>query len=182
MFDIKLGSLIKDEITNVTGMAISKVTFTSGLVKYVLQPPAKEGENTMPDAYELDHHCLTVVNEDKCSLATPCKDTHLVPLGAKVQDIYSGLVGFATAKVEHMNGCTYYVLQPMIKSKSLFDGKPASSSVPQEQLVIVVVEEERIEHPVAPSKSLSPIIPAAVTPSAVRPGGPVVRMKHKRTV
>lgn len=57
-----------------------------------------------------------------------------IELGDKVKDWVTGLVGIAVARVEHLNGCVNYHLQPqMVK-----DGKSAAlESVDEAQLIVI---------------------------------------------
>lgn len=55
-------------------------------------------------------------------------------LGKKVKHVITGLVGIATARIEYLNGCVQYQIQPKIVK----DGVPATAQwYDQEQVELV---------------------------------------------
>ena len=58
----------------------------------------------------------------------------MIRLGDKVKDRYSGLVGYAMARIEHLNGCVQIEIQPIVTK----DGRlPEAIGVDIDQLVKV---------------------------------------------
>lgn len=60
---IKLGSKIKDKVTGMEGIAISKVEYLNGCVQYCLKPKAKKGETKMPEGVYIDYNQLEVIGK-----------------------------------------------------------------------------------------------------------------------
>ena len=58
----------------------------------------------------------------------------MIALGSKVKDRVTGLIGITTARLEYMNGCIQYCIQP----QEVKDGKPAQESWIDKQRVEVV--------------------------------------------
>jgi hypothetical protein len=136
---IKLGSKVRDNITGFEGIAHYRVTTFSGLIRYCVQPKSDDPTKIV-DAMELDHHSLEVLNEDMCDKVTPCKFIVDIPLGSTVQDIASGFTGVAESYTEHFNGCITYCVRPRIRESDLIGGRPDTSSIVQESLVLVKTE------------------------------------------
>lgn len=63
--------------------------------------------------------------------------TNNIKLGDKVCDKITGLVGVATARTEHLNGCIRYAIQPPVDK----EGKMQDIWVVDEQQIEVVKEE-----------------------------------------
>ena len=62
--EIKLGSKVKDTVTNLEGIAVSRHIYLNGCHRYCVQPPLdKDGK--VPDAHYIDEHQLEVIAEPK---------------------------------------------------------------------------------------------------------------------
>ncbi len=59
----------------------------------------------------------------------------MIKLGEKVRCKITGFTGIATAKVEYLNGCIQYCIQPRMKPKD--NEKPKTTYIDVDQLEIV---------------------------------------------
>lgn len=62
-------------------------------------------------------------------------------LGKKVKDSVTGLTGIATARIEYMNGCVQYMIQP----KVVKDGVPAKAEWYDAQQVKLVATKRVVK-------------------------------------
>lgn len=60
----------------------------------------------------------------------------MIRLGQKVRDVVTGFTGIADCRMEWMNGCVRFSVQPPVKKGSAF--VPESKSFDQEQLEVLV--------------------------------------------
>lgn len=59
---IKLGRKVRDKITGMEGIAISRIEYLNGCVQYAVQPLYKKGSTEMP-AWNIDQEQLEVVGK-----------------------------------------------------------------------------------------------------------------------
>lgn len=161
---VKLGEYVRDALTGYEGIAASKVEMMGGNVQICVQPQvADEEKGKYPDAMNLDHHTLDVLNAGISSRVTePIPVT--VQLGDKVEDIVTGLTGIATVRYTYMNGCIYYGVQPkMMEDKQTgIKGIPDPHHLNQARLKVV-------------QQVVAKIPDAVPTTEGRRPGGPATK-------
>lgn len=74
----------------------------------------------------------------------------MITLGSEVKDTVTGLVGIATCRLEYMNGCERYEIQPQGLTK---DGAPKESKwVDVQQIEVLETAEEQKEQVKTESK------------------------------
>lgn len=61
-FAVKLGSLVRDQVTGLEGIATSRTEYLNGCVQYGVSPKAKE-DGTLPDAMGFDWQRVEVVGD-----------------------------------------------------------------------------------------------------------------------
>lgn len=133
--NIKLGSTIRDVTTGLEGYAIQKVEFIDGNVQYAVQP---QGDGKiMPDAYNIDHHTLDVIDEGISARASePIEAT--IKLGQEVRDTASDFEGVAMMRITYINGCIRYAVIPRINKKALMQHEvPPTSFIDQGRLKVI---------------------------------------------
>ena len=59
--EFKLGSMLKDKVTGMTGIATSRVEYLNGCVQYGVKPKSKDG--TYPDSQYIDVGQLELVGK-----------------------------------------------------------------------------------------------------------------------
>jgi hypothetical protein len=107
---IKLGMIVRDPGTGLTGIASLKAELLSGSIQYAIQP---EGDGkTMPEAMFCDDFLLEYVGEG-VSKKTPTPDEAATfRLGEELEDTVTGFKGYAIDRTTYLNGCVHYTLQP----------------------------------------------------------------------
>ncbi len=75
MIDIKLGSKVRDNVTGIEGIAVCRLHYLNGCVRYEVQPRGeKDGskiEALWADAQQLEILTVPVADEDKPSTGGP---------------------------------------------------------------------------------------------------------------
>jgi hypothetical protein len=92
---IKLGSKVKDSITDYAGIAVARTEFLYGCVKVCVESKKlKDGaiQEEWIDEFRLEKHPTIIVSP------TP-------PLGTEVNDSITGFSGIATSRTEQLNNC-----------------------------------------------------------------------------
>lgn len=108
--EIKLGMIVRDPVTGLTGTADAKYEMLSGSVQFKVQPLGEGAK--VEEGYFIDDFLLEVLGEGVSDRLTPADDTVTLRLGEQVQDTVSGVKGIATAKVTYLNGCVYFSMMP----------------------------------------------------------------------
>jgi len=115
--DTKLGTVVVDLLSGLTGALNSKNEKLSGNIQFGIQPMG--GGAVMPDTVWVDYQTL-VIHDSGVSDRVPAPDnTVTVKLGEAVEDVVSGVKGVATDKVTFINGCVVFGVQPKVDK----DGK-----------------------------------------------------------
>lgn len=60
---MKLGQKLKDKVSGVAGIAVSRTEFINGCVRFAIQPPMNKKDNTLPPELWFDEKQLTVVGD-----------------------------------------------------------------------------------------------------------------------
>jgi hypothetical protein len=115
--DIKLGMIVRDPATGLTGVANMKSQLISGTVQIAIVP---EGDGkTMPDGHFIDDFMLEYVGEG-VSKKAPSEDSGArFTLGLELEDTISGFRGLAVERTTYLNGCVHYTLQSRERKKSI---------------------------------------------------------------
>ena len=61
---IKLGSKVKDKISGLTGIAMTRLEYLNGCVQYAVQPKMEKGATEIP-SWNIDEEQLEVIGEAK---------------------------------------------------------------------------------------------------------------------
>ena len=59
---VELGSTVKDKISGVVGVAVSRTEYLNGCVQYAVMPKVKKGATEMP-SWNIDEECLEVIGK-----------------------------------------------------------------------------------------------------------------------
>lgn len=127
--DIRLGMMVRDPATNLTGIAMFKAELISGTVQYAIQSPG-DGES-VKDAFYVDDFMLEHVGEGVSARCPAPDPAATFPLGAELEDEITGFKGIATDRTTYLNGCIHYTLQPQQKKNTLLGkmiGEPVRST------------------------------------------------------
>lgn len=136
--DIKLGMVVRDPATGLTGQADQKVELLSGTTQYTIQPMG-DGK-TVPERYFVDDFLLEYVGPG-VSDRVPAPDTgDSFALGQKMEDTVTGYVGISVQRTTYLNGCICYHLQKHISDtngKTLLEDIPQSAHFDYKRLRLV---------------------------------------------
>jgi hypothetical protein len=157
---IKLGELVRDESSGVEGIAVTRSTTWTGLIRFTIQPQSEDAK-AMPDGFDIDHHVLTRIDDGISNKVIPADIMNPELLGAVVQDIHTGQVGTAMQQTEFLNGCVMYSVQPRVDK----DGKALPTFWADQKALVMVTQAEE---PVVASPDVS--------------GGPSTRLKREKAV
>lgn len=130
---ISLGSTVKCAVSGVQGFVVTCTETFNGNLRYGVQPSSEDGKS-MPDAWDIDHQTLDVIDEGISSRAIPAPE-NTIEVGMLVRDILSDYVGTVASKTTHLNGCIYCLVVPKINPKSLLSDAPAGTHIAVERLV-----------------------------------------------
>lgn len=125
---ILLGSIVRDKVTGLEGVADNRATYMYGCDRYWVQPRIKE-DGTIPQGRMVDYPQLEFISSPVMdAFAEP---EQIIELGQQVSDNVTGIKGVATGRAVYLNGCSRILIQP--KSK---DGvvEPASVWVDEKQV------------------------------------------------
>lgn len=128
--DIRLGMVVKDPASGLTGIVNMQAQLISGSVQYAIMPQG-DGK-TIPETHFIDDFMLEYVGEG-VSKRTPAPDINARHrLGEELQDTITGFKGIAIERVTYLNGCVHYNLQPQQKKAGLLGrlfGEPPRSAI-----------------------------------------------------
>ncbi len=111
---VRLGNVVVDPVSGVSGTAIALVEMLNGSVRYSVQPKTgKHDKQSVPDAYDIDVHLLDHVGDGMTWRVTPAPEVP-IKLGDRVRDKVTGLVGIATTKTTFLNGCVYFIVSAAV--------------------------------------------------------------------
>jgi hypothetical protein len=151
--DIKLGIEIRDKLTGLEGIIVSRGEYNSGMIQFGVQPISKDGK--FEDAYMHDWQGFDYVGPgiaDRVIEPTP----HTFNLNDKVKDLDSNIAGVIVLLSTHLNGCTTARICYTTK-----DGKVSETIAPMNRMELV----------------------KASTPSPKKKiGGPATRIQRERAI
>lgn len=113
---IKLGSTVKDQISGLTGIAIQRIIRMNGNVQIAIQPKMAEGGNALPEAWNIDHHTVVVVDEGVSANEVQPEEM-IIQLGQTVRDKVTGFSGIATSQATYINGCVSFFVESKHRTK-----------------------------------------------------------------
>lgn len=113
---IKLGSIVKDKVTGLIGVAENRASFLYGCDRYCVQPKMKD-DGTIPKSRMIDEPQLEVL-EDEQSAVTPLPESsQIIELGQIVEDPVRAMSGTATGRAVYLNGCSRIFVEPKRDTK-----------------------------------------------------------------
>lgn len=130
-----LGCMVRDRVTGLVGIADQYRELYTGSRQYSVQPRG-DGKD-LPQAYCIDVEQLEIAPGPSASpivTVTAAPPTSIV-LGDEVEDVVTGLIGYAVTKTIFLNGCIYFNVREN-KKYAMKSGDPADSFVSHNQLVV----------------------------------------------
>lgn len=109
-----LGTKYRDTVSNFVGTAIQRIDFMSGEVDLVLSGQVTE-------KHEIKHHTFSparLVDMEGNPLKVDKLPKQDITFGNEYRDRITGFVGKATSRVEHINGCIQWALDPGVNEKN----------------------------------------------------------------
>ena len=107
-----LGYMVKDKVSGITGVAVSRATYLNGCVQYSIQPQVKK-DDKLPDQVKIDEQQL--VKMLRISNPTPSKAEKSFKMLEQIKDPVTGTKGKVTAVCVYLDGTVRYGYQPKIK-------------------------------------------------------------------
>lgn len=103
--EIRLGNLVTDVVTGITGTATQMIYKTNGCRQICIQP--KGDGNTVPEAYCIDDFTIEYNGVGVADLIPAISDTN-ISIGQEVREIATRQVGVVVGKCIFLNGCINY--------------------------------------------------------------------------
>ena len=117
---IKLGSIVKDKVTGMVGVAENRASFLYGCDRYCVQPRVKD-DGTIPKSRMVDEPQLELVEGESSVMTAMPEPKQLIELGQIVHDPVRGLTGTATGRAIYLNGCARVCVEPKQDAKKEID-------------------------------------------------------------
>jgi hypothetical protein len=108
---ILLGQKVKDLVTGLTGIAITRAEFISGAPRVGVQPGLGKDGNPL-ETHEFDESQLKVLDVKRVVKTEP--NPALVDIGQEGKDRITGFKGIITGRAVFLNGCARIALQPPV--------------------------------------------------------------------
>lgn len=128
---IPLGTIVRDKVTGLKGVAENRATYLYGCDRYCIQPKAKE-DGAIPESIMVDEPQLEVVEGELRAMIPYGEPEQKIDLGCVVKDPIRGMVGTAIGRAVYLNGCSRILVQ----QKQVGDKDPASWWVDEQQLKV----------------------------------------------
>jgi len=101
---ITLGTIVKDLVTGLIGVAENRCEFMYGCDRYFVQPQiGKDGK--VPDGLMIDEPQLVPVKGRKPVMPEPTEPARIFEMGQHVTDPIKGAKGIITGRAVYLNGC-----------------------------------------------------------------------------
>lgn len=78
---LKLGNRVRDVVTGLEGIAVTKCDYLDGTTQFGIQPPVRPDEGKMPDITYIDIHRLEKVDEGVHVKTSPKAIGFCIPAG-----------------------------------------------------------------------------------------------------
>lgn len=115
MNTIILGTLVKDKVTGLEGIAENRCTFLYGCDRICVQPNKVSEDGTIPENHMFDECQLEVLNDVPVVQSIPPQPQR-VSLGNLVKDPIREMECTVMGRAVYLNGCTRVFLTPTKKS------------------------------------------------------------------
>lgn len=113
MADIKLGSKVKDMVSDFTGTATSRHTSHTGEVQIGITPKvSKKSPEELPRSSSFDQVQVKVVGVGLSKTTPAIPKTFGFELGEEVECLITGYRGVAVTRHDYMNGCVMFKVVP----------------------------------------------------------------------
>lgn len=120
---IKLGNIIRDQITGFQGVAVTYSTHINNCPRWSIQPQeVKDGKAVESRSFDEPH--VEFVKQSKVSVLPPQRPAEPPELGDTVLDAITGLEGIVISIYIFVAGCARIAVQP----RTLKDGLPVEAS------------------------------------------------------
>lgn len=118
---IALGTIVRDRVTGLIGVAENRSYYLHGCDRYCVQPPVGE-DGKVPDSCMFDYPQLEIVEGKEKAMDALPEPAELVVLGQIVHDPIRDMSGTVTGRAVYLNGCARVFIQP--KQSGEFEIKP----------------------------------------------------------
>jgi hypothetical protein len=160
--EIKLGRAYRDILSGISGYAVGFMETMNGNKQVEIRPfPTKESiqEGKMLDGYYIDTQ--TLVDAQYAPLvSTEPQVLNDIQVGDRVEDIATGIIGTATARIISLNGCIGFNVPVKNLQTDIFE----SYYVDQVRLVVV----KRMETPLKTTTKVNGCNPGGLSSIARR--------------
>lgn len=133
---LRLGVLVRDDLTGIEGIVSNCTHHISGVVQWTVQPYS-DNKKDMKDGYNIDGDMLTVLSEGLAARVKSAPEAIHVALGDYVQDTKTEFKGTATSMSVYMNGCLFIGVTPQMTGREMFNSQPKESLIHYKQLIVL---------------------------------------------
>lgn len=113
---IPLGTVVKDKVTGLIGIAENRATYLYGCDRYCVQPRVdKDGK--IPENAMIDEPQLEIVEGEKVVMLPGGEPEQLVELGQVVFNPVIDMEGTVMGRAVYLNGCSRIWIQPEQKGE-----------------------------------------------------------------
>lgn len=109
--ELSLGVLATDILTGLSGTVNMRAIKMDGNIQFCIKPKIKK-DGTDAEGFFVDEHLVKVTGVGISALVVPTDPTVTVELGKKYLDVVSNIKGIAVERIDHLNGCVYFTVQP----------------------------------------------------------------------
>ena len=113
---IPLGTVVRDKVTGLVGIAENKADFLYGCTRYCVQPRVDK-DGTVPENQMIDEPQLEIVEGEKVVMSAVVEPEQLVELGQTVFDPVRDREGTVMGRAVYLNGCARLWVQPKQKGE-----------------------------------------------------------------
>ena len=108
---IPLGTIVRDLVTDLVGVAENRTEFMYGCDRYWIQPQVgKDGK--VPEGYMVDEPQLKPVEGRDPVMPPPDEPDRIFEMGQHVRDPIMGAEGIITGRAVYLNGCARVFICP----------------------------------------------------------------------
>jgi hypothetical protein len=156
-----VGDVVRDRVSELTGVAIYKTEVITGTIQYAVQPGGTKDK--LAEAHYIDEQQLEFVKKGPVKAVQPDYSQVKIKLGDEVEEQITGFRGIATERITYLNGCVHFDCY----SKCKMDGERGP-----------VTRRDHFDHKLLKkvgegARALAPKLDQPVEPSRPRaPGGP----------
>jgi len=108
---IPLGTIVKDLVTGLIGVAENRAEFMYGCDRYLVQPRIG-GDGKIPESHMIDETQLVLLEHCDPVMQPPLEPVKIFEMGQEVIDPIKEAKGVITGRAVYLNGCARVMISP----------------------------------------------------------------------